>query len=61
MVTILKIFIVLLVLIFVVPMLWLVIKEVIFFFCGMVCFGDGMGWFLLFCAFIILIIWMLSN
>lgn len=61
MVTILKIFFVLLVLIFVVPMLWLVIKEIMFFFGGMVVFGDGFGWFLLFCFFVGLIIWMVSN
>jgi hypothetical protein len=64
MVTILKIFFVLLVLIFVVPMLWLLIKEIIFFFGGMlgvVYLGDGFGWFLLFCLFVGLIIWMLSN
>lgn len=59
--TILKIFFVLLVMIFIVPMVWLVLKEIIFFFGGFCFFGDGFGWFLLFCLFVGLIIWMISN
>ena len=65
--TLIKIFFGLLLVIFILPMLWLVLKELWWLFgvslgglfCGI--FGDGFGWFLLTLLFIGIIIWILSN
>jgi hypothetical protein len=67
--TLIKIFVVLLVLIFIVPMLWFLLKELWWLFGislsglfgGCCVIGDGFGWFLLTIVFIIIIIWILSN
>ena len=66
--TLIKIFVALLLLVFIVPLLWLVFKEIFYFFGGVigglftgVCIGAEFGWFILAIIFIAIIIWILSN
>ena len=62
-----KIFFIVLILIFLVPMVWLLLKELFWFFgfslVGLlsgISLGTEFGWFLLFVVFVLIIIWLLS-
>lgn len=62
-----KIFFIILILIFLVPMVWLLLEELFLFFgislAGLfsgIFVGTEFGWFLLFVIFVIIIIWLLS-
>ena len=58
-----KIFFIILILIFLVPMVWFLLKELFWFFditfAGLFV-GTDLGWFLLAVIFIVIIIWLLS-
>ena len=63
-----KIFVALLLLAFIIPLLWFVFKEIFFFFGDVlsglfagICIGAEFGWFILAVIFIAIIIWILSN
>jgi len=62
-----KIFFIILILIFLVPMVWFLLKELFWLFgitfAGLfdgIFIGAEFGWFLLFVLFVIIIIWLLS-
>lgn len=58
--TLIKILFSLIALVFIIPLLWLVIKEIWFFFGFSFCLGD-IGGILMCVVFIAVIIWVLSN
>jgi hypothetical protein len=59
--TLFKIFVVLVICVIVVPLLWLFIKEIVFFFGDSLYLGEGYGWFMVFVVFVIAIVYMLCN
>lgn len=63
MANLIKAFIIVLILILLVPMVWLLLKELFwlfgFSFTGLFAGGDA-GWFLLFVIFVAIILWLLS-
>ena len=63
MANLIKAFVIVLILILLVPMVWLLLKELFWLFgfslAGLVAGGDA-GWFLLFVIFVAIILWLLS-